>query len=61
MPLYDNGFYNNFVRPYENKIGPSLKACASDGLYYPVASGGDITSAMLTLFTNAVSSVRISQ
>jgi hypothetical protein len=61
MPLYDNGFYNAYVRPYENKIGPSLKACASDGLYFSVASGGDITSAMLTLFSNAVSSVRISQ
>ncbi|MDP4006607.1 Tad domain-containing protein, partial [Methylobacterium sp. NEAU K] len=49
LPIYDNGFYNSYVKPYENNIGPMLKACASDGLYFPVASGGDITSAMLQL------------
>ncbi|MCJ2133673.1 pilus assembly protein TadG-related protein [Methylobacterium sp. J-026] len=60
LPLYDNSFYNSYVRPYENQIGPSLKSCASDGLYFPVASGGDITAAMLQLFSTAVASVRLS-
>lgn len=59
LPLYDNDFYNAYVKPYENNIGPMLKACASDGLYFPVSSGGDITAAMLQLFSTAVASVRI--
>lgn len=59
LPLYDNGFYNSYVKPYENNIGPMLKSCASDGFYFPVASGGDITNAMLKLFNAAVASVKI--
>ncbi len=61
LPIYDNDFYNSYVKPYETKIGPALKACASDGLYFPVASGGDITAAMLQLFSTAVASVRLSK
>ncbi|WP_267424644.1 TadE/TadG family type IV pilus assembly protein [Methylobacterium sp. GC_Met_2] len=60
LPIYDNPFYVSNVKPYENQIGPMLKACASDGLYFPVASGGDITAAMLQLFSTAVASVRLS-
>ena len=60
LPLYSNDFYNSYVKPFETKIGPTLKACASDGLYFPVTSGGDITAAMLQLFSSAVASVRIS-
>ncbi len=60
LPIYDNDFYNRYVRPYEGQIGPALRSCASDGLYFPVASGGDITAAMLKLFSTAVASVRIS-
>ncbi len=59
LPLYDNQFYNDNVKPFENNIGPMLKSCASDGFYFPVASGGDITSAMLKLFNAAVASVKI--
>ncbi len=61
LPLYDNSFYAAYVQPYENQIGPMLKACASDGLYFPVSSGGDITAAMLQLFSTAVASVRLSK
>lgn len=60
LPLYSNDFYNSYVRPFENNIGPMLKSCASDGLYFPVASGGDITTAMLKLFSSALASIRIS-
>lgn len=60
LPLYDNPFYVSYVQPFENQIGPMLKTCASDGLYFPVASGGDITAAMLKLFSSALASVRLS-
>jgi Flp pilus assembly protein TadG len=59
LPIYDNDFYNRYVKPYENTIGPNLKSCASDGLYFQVATGGDITAAMLQLFSSAVASVKI--
>lgn len=60
LPLYDNDFYNRYVKPYESKIGPALQACASDNMYFPVASGGDITAAMLKLFSTTLASVRLS-
>jgi Flp pilus assembly protein TadG len=60
LPIYDNDFYNSYVRPYESKIGPALQACASDGMYFPVTTNGDITAAMLKLFSTTLASVRLS-
>jgi hypothetical protein len=60
LPIYDNDFYNRYVRPYESQIGPSLQACASDGMYFPVTTNGDITAAMLKLFSTTLASVRLS-
>ncbi len=59
LPLYNNDFYNSFVKPFENRIGPLLSACATDGLYFSVATDGDINQAMQQLFSAALSSVRI--
>ncbi len=59
LPLYDNDFYNAYVKPFENKIGPLLSDCATDGLYFSVTTNGDINQAMQQLFTAALSSVRI--
>ncbi|WP_375462595.1 TadE/TadG family type IV pilus assembly protein [uncultured Methylobacterium sp.] len=59
LPLYDNDFYNSNVKPFENNIGPLLKSCATDGLYFPVATNGDINQAMQQLFSAALASVRI--
>lgn len=59
LPLYDNDFYNNNVKPFENNIGPLLKSCATDGLYFQVSTDGDINKAMQQLFSAALASVRI--
>jgi hypothetical protein len=59
LPLYDNGFYNDNVKPFENKIGPLLQSCATDGLYFQVSTDGDINKAMQQLFSAALASVRI--
>ncbi len=59
LPLYDNDFYNAYVKPFENKIGPLLSDCATDGLYFSVTTNGDINQAMQQLFTAALSSVRL--
>ena len=59
LPLYDNDFYNTNVKPFENNIGPLLKSCATDGLYFPVATNGDINQAMQQMFSAALASVRL--
>jgi Flp pilus assembly protein TadG len=59
LPLYSNSFYNSYVKPFENNIGPLLKSCATDGLYFPVSTDGDINQAMQQLFSAALASVRI--
>lgn len=59
LPIYSNDFYNQYVKPYETKISSNLRSCATDGLFFPVATGGDINKAMQKLFENAVNSVRL--
>lgn len=61
LPLPANAFYNSYVKPFQDKIPTNLKACASDGLFFPVSTGGDINAAMQTLFQTAVASVRLTQ
>jgi hypothetical protein len=53
-PLPTDVFYNAHVAPIQSSIGPTLKSCASSGLYFSVTTDDDITSAMNTLFTLAV-------
>jgi len=59
-PLPTNTWYMNHVSSYQAQIGPTLQACASPGLYFAVATGGDITAAMTALFNSAVKSAFIS-
>ncbi|GJE25455.1 TadE/TadG family type IV pilus assembly protein [Methylobacterium organophilum] len=59
LPLTSNNFYNWFVSPYADKIPTRLQSCASDGLFFPVSTDGDISAAMNKLFDTAVNSVRL--
>ena len=62
LPLPTNGWYNNFdgagagISSFQPKIAAQLQNCASPGLYYQVASGGDISAALASLFNSAVES-----
>jgi hypothetical protein len=38
-----------------------MQACASPGIFFDVASGGDISSAMTALFQQAVATARLTQ
>jgi len=61
-PLTTNGFYNSYVAPFEAQIGPTYaQGCASPGLYFEVSTGGDITSAMNTLFQKTVTTAHLTQ
>jgi hypothetical protein len=60
-PLPTNSWYNTYVSPFQSNIGTVLQSCASPGLYFQVSTGGDISAAMVALFTSAVQSAYISK
>lgn len=49
------------VKPNLYKVEPALKDCASDGLYSKVTTDDDITAALNKLFSQAVSTARITE
>ena len=61
LPLPTNAWYNNYIAPFQANIGPTLKSCASPGLYYEVQTGGDITAALNDLFQKAVQTSYLAQ
>jgi hypothetical protein len=60
LQLPTNGWYNQWVAPYDTPspsnslIATNLQSCASAGLFYDVASGGDISAALQGLFSTVV-------
>jgi hypothetical protein len=54
LPLPTNSWYNTYIAPFQAQIGPTLKSCASPGLYFEVNTDQDISAAMSALFQNAV-------
>ena len=60
-PLPTNDFYNGHVKPFQSNIGPTLQACASDGLYSVVNTGEDISSALQNLFSKALLQAHLTQ
>jgi hypothetical protein len=54
LPLPTNAWYNTYIAPFQSQIGPTLQSCASPGLYFQVNTNDDISSALNTLFANAV-------
>lgn len=61
LPLPTNGWYKNWIAPFQSQIGPNLQSCASPGLFFQVTTDDDITAAMQALFKQAISSARLSQ
>jgi hypothetical protein len=61
LPLPTNSWYNTYISPFQNNIGPTLQSCASPGLYFEVKTGGDISSALAQLFQYAIQSAFLSQ
>jgi len=61
LPLTTNSWYNSWVAPYQNQIGPNLENCASTGMFFTVTTDGDITAAMQALFAQAISTARLTR
>ncbi|MBB3966603.1 Flp pilus assembly protein TadG [Rhizobium metallidurans] len=59
LPLPENGFYNDWVKPFEGKISSKMQECASPGLYFAVSPTEGIAEAMQALFMKIVSTPRI--
>jgi hypothetical protein len=60
-PLPTNPWYNTYISPFQANIGPTLKSCASPGLYFQVSNDQDISAAMIALFNAAVKSSHLSK
>jgi Flp pilus assembly protein TadG len=61
LPLPTNSWYNSWIAPFQSQISPNMESCASPGLFFAVTTDGDITTAMQTLFQQAVATARLSQ
>jgi Flp pilus assembly protein TadG len=61
LPLPSNSFYTANVEPFQPNIGTTLQSCASPGLYQEVTTDQDISTALATLFINAVNTAHLTQ
>jgi Flp pilus assembly protein TadG len=61
LPLPTNSWYNSWIAPFQSKIAPNMQSCASPGMFFSVTTDGDITSAMQTLFQQAVAAARLTK
>ncbi|PDT00085.1 hypothetical protein CO666_32435 [Rhizobium chutanense] len=59
LPLPDNSFYKDWVKPFETKIATKMEECASPGFYFAVSPTDGIEEAMEALFRKIVSAPRI--
>jgi Flp pilus assembly protein TadG len=61
LPLPSNSFYTDNVESFQPNIGSTLQSCASPGLYQEVTTNQDISTALATLFINAVNTAHLTQ
>jgi hypothetical protein len=54
LPLPTNGWYNSWIKPFQNEIPERMKACASPDLFFEVSPSEGISDAMTTLFKKIV-------
>jgi hypothetical protein len=59
LPLPTNSWYNTWIKPFQNEIGPTMENCATPGYYFEVGPSQGIKEAMNTLFLKIVSSPRL--
>ena len=59
LPLPTNGWYNQWISPFQSEIGKRMNACASPGLYFEVSPTQGISDAMTALFKKIVAMPRL--
>ncbi len=61
LPLPTNSWYNQYIKPFQPQIGPTLQSCASPGLYFQVSTDQDISGALAQLFNIAVETAHLTK
>ena len=70
LPVTNDSWYNDFdgsgkglswLQTPTDQVATALQSCASPGLYYEVSTDGDISSAMSSLFQEAVVTAHLSK
>nr|WP_268915668.1 pilus assembly protein TadG-related protein [Aureimonas psammosilenae] len=60
LPLPSNGWYNDWIKPFQAELGAKMQECASPGLYYEVSPTEGIDDAMNALFKKSLRTVQLS-
>lgn len=58
-PMPTEPWYNTYIAPLQSTIAPTGQNCASQGLFFQVNAGGDISQALTQLFQTAVSTAHL--
>jgi Flp pilus assembly protein TadG len=59
LPLPKNGWYNQWISPFQAQIPTRLQSCASPGFYFEVSPTQGIVAAMNALFLKIIRSPRL--
>tara|TARA_R110002020_G_scaffold110627_19_gene255570 strand:- start:3880 stop:5169 length:1290 start_codon:yes stop_codon:yes gene_type:complete len=59
LPLPTNGWYNDWIKPFQSEIPTTMKQCASSGLFFEVSPTEGISEAMTTLFKKIINTPRL--
>jgi hypothetical protein len=59
LPLLTNGWYNTWIKPFQEEIPTKMRDCASPGLYFEVTPTEGIADAMKALFLKVIRMPRI--
>ncbi|MCK3779130.1 pilus assembly protein TadG-related protein [Ensifer sesbaniae] len=59
LPLPTNGWYNTWIKPFQEEIGLRMRECATDGLFFEVSPTEGISEAMNALFKRIIRAPRL--
>ncbi|MCV9999937.1 pilus assembly protein [Pararhizobium sp. YC-54] len=59
LPLPNNPWYNQWIKPFQSTIGTKMQECASPGFFFEVPPSQNLEGAMKTLFNKVVHTPRL--
>jgi len=59
LPLPTNGWYNQWIKPFQSEISVKMQECATSGYFFEVSPSEGISQAMKALFLKIVSAPRL--
>ena len=61
LPIPDNGWYNQWIAPFQPSMSSIMQSCASPDLFFEVSPSQGIAEAMQALFRKAIAQARFTQ